>query len=192
VEALQCHLLSGTGRKFLRGPRGTGFLYVRKSFLEELDPPFVDLHSATWSSDNGFEFQPNAIRFENWESFYAGRIGLMEAARYANNLGLANIDERVTELGSYLREQLDSLNGVTTHDQGLRKCGIVTFDKDGTPAKAMQQHLQTQKMNTSVALFTSARLDYGRRQLPELTRASVHYFNTREEIDRFVVAVDQV
>jgi len=94
VKELNCDILTGTGRKFLRGPRGTGFMYIRKAFIDQLDPPFIDLHSATWTHDNQFEFVPGAKRFENWESFYAGRIGLMQAVRYANNLGIDRIQMR--------------------------------------------------------------------------------------------------
>lgn len=192
VKKIQCDLLSGTGRKFLRGPRGTGFLYVRKQFLEMLDPPFVDLHSATWTRDDGFEFQPDATRFENWESFYAGRIGLMQAARYANQLGLEAIEKRTTELGSQLRSALNSTKGVTTLDQGKQRCGIVTFNKSGVSAADMKEKLSQHRMNVSVSSFTSARLDFTRRNLSDITRASVHYFNSSGEIDRFVKAVDSV
>jgi len=192
VKKLQCDVLSGTGRKFLRGPRGTGFLYVRDGFLEELDPPFVDLHSATWTQDDGFTFQPNATRFENWESFYAGRIGLAKAVEYARDIGLPTIESRVVALGSRLRNQLDTLKKVSTHDMGEHRCGIVTFSKEGVSASAMHQALQANKMNISQALFTSARLDFSRRQLSDIARASVHYFNTDAEIDQFIAAVDTV
>ncbi len=192
VKKIQCDLLSGTGRKFLRGPRGTGFLYVRKQFLEQLDPPFVDLHSATWTRDDGFEFQPNATRFENWESFYAGRIGLMQAVRYANQLGLASIEKRVCALGSQLRSTLDSINGVSTLDQGERRCGIVTFNKAGVSAADMKEKLSQHNMNVSVSSFNSARLDFARRNLTDITRASVHYFNTLDEINRFAERVDEI
>lgn len=192
VKKLQCDVLSGTGRKFLRGPRGTGFLYVRSGFLEELDPPFVDLHSAQWTQDDGFTFQPNATRFENWESFYAGRIGLAKAVEYANRIGLPAIQTRVSELGNRLRGELDALKQVSTHDLGAQRCGIVTFSKQGISASDMHQALQNRKMNISQALFTSARLDFGRRKLADTARASVHYFNTDDEIDQFVAAVDTV
>jgi len=192
VEKLQCDVLSGTGRKFLRGPRGTGFLYVRANFLEQLDPPFVDLHSATWTQDNDFTFQPNAKRFENWESFYAGRIGLAEAVAYANAIGLPAIEQRVTELGDGLRTQLESLPRVSTHDLGQHQCGIVTFSKSGVSASDMHKALAAKNINISQALFTSARLDFGRRQLSDTARASVHYFNTESEIEQFVDAVDSV
>jgi len=191
VKKLQCHVLSGTGRKFLRGPRGTGFLYVKADFIEQLDPPFVDLHSAEWSRDDGFEFVAGAKRFENWESFYAGRVGLMHAVRYANNLGLEAIEERTSSLAARLREALTSIKGVTVTDLGQKRCGIVTFTKDSINAYDLTAKLREQRINISASTFGSARLDFSRRKLNDLTRASVHYFNNDEEIERFVTAVDK-
>ena len=105
---------------------------------------------------------------------------------------MAAIEARVSELGQRLRGQLDDLKGVSTHDLGERQCGIVTFTKDEINASHLHQSLQAQKMNISQALFTSARLDFSRRQLSDTARASVHYFNTDAEIDQFVAAVDSV
>ncbi len=192
VKKLNCDVLTGTGRKFLRGPRGTGFMYIRKAFIEQLDPPFVDLHSANWTHENKFEFVPNAKRFENWESFVAGRIGLMQAVQYANNLGIDRIQSRVTALASNLREQLSLVGGVAVHDLGLHKCGIVTLTKQGVPSDFAARQLREMGINVSVSELTSARLDLGLRKLDSLVRASVHYFNTEEEISKFVQAVDSL
>lgn len=192
VQRIGCDALSGTGRKFLRGPRGTGFLYVRRGVLDRIDPPFVDLLSATWNRADGFEYAVGAKRFETWESFVAGRVGLMAAVRYARGVGLKNIEARVTELARTLRAALAELEGVTVHDQGQRKCGIVTFTKDGTAPADLAARLRQQGINVSVSSMTSARLDLEPRGLPSLTRASVHYFNTEAEIERFVRAVAAV
>jgi len=192
VKELNCDILTGTGRKFLRGPRGTGFMYIRKAFIEQLDPPFVDLHSATWTHDNQFEFVPNAKRFENWESFYAGRVGLAEAVRYTNDLGIDRIQTRVTALAESLREQLSLLAGVAVHDLGVQKCGIVTFTKQGVSSESAALQLRQLGINVSVSDLSSARLDLGRRGLDSLVRASVHYFNTKEEIEKFVLAIDSL
>ena len=104
VGRLGCDVLSGTGRKFLRGPRGTGFLYVARALAERIEPPFVDLRSTTWTGPESYELAPGARRFENWESYVAGRVGLAAAVRYARRLGLEAIEARVTALGARLRD----------------------------------------------------------------------------------------
>ncbi len=191
VAEIGCDILSGTGRKFLRGPRGTGFLYVRKSILEKIDPPFIDLLSAKWTGANSFEFAKGAKRFENWESYVAGRVGLMAAVRYARKVGIANIEARVTGLAQDLRAALSAIEGVSLHDLGQKKCGIVTFTKDGIDPKTIADSLRADRINVSVSPITCARLDLEPRNLQALTRASVHYFNTQDEIVRFVDAVKE-
>ncbi|WP_238475660.1 aminotransferase class V-fold PLP-dependent enzyme [Rhodophyticola sp. CCM32] len=189
VAEIGCDILSGPGRKFLRGPRGTGFLYVRQDILDQIDPPFVDLHSATWTETNGYELAKDARRFQNWESYVAGRVGLMEAVRYARAVGVAHIEAHVAELAQDLRDELSTIKGIAVHDLGQNKSGIVTFTKDGTDSKAIAANLREQTINVSVAPVTAARLDFEARNLPAMIRASVHYFNTHDEIARFVDAV---
>ena len=193
VQKLGCDVLSGTGRKYLRGPRGTGFLYIRKELAEQTDPPFIDLRAATWSRDNGYDWAPGAKRFENWERYMAGQIGLGVAVRYARNIGLPAIEARVVEVSTALRAALSDVPGVTVQDLGARKSGIVTFTKDKCTPQQIFKALSAQKMNASVALTTSARLDMVPRGLTEgVTRASVHYFNTEDEIARFAAAVSAI
>ena len=192
VAQIGCDFLSGTGRKFLRGPRGTGFLYVRRSMLERIDPPFVDLLSAKWTAHNSYEFVAGAKRFENWESNVAGRVALGEAVRYAKAIGLNHIETRVAKLADVLRETLSDIKGVQIHDLGKTKCGIVTFTKQGRDPHLIEERLREKGMNVSVALMTSARLDLEARNLSSLVRASVHYFNTEDEISRFVQAVKNI
>ncbi len=189
VERIGCDLLSTTGRKFLRGPRGTGFLYVRRSILDRLEPPFLDLHAATWTAPDRYEIRPDARRFENWETNYAGKIGLGVAVDYALTWGLEAIEDRVTALAEGLRERLRDVAGVRVHDLGRRRCGIVTFTVDGVPARQVQQRLSERGVNTSVSPVTYAQLDLPRRGLPDLVRASVHYYNTDDELDRLVDAL---
>jgi len=189
VKKIGCHVLSGTGRKFLRGPRGTGFLYVSAEMIDQIEPPFIDLHSATWNGKKTYELAAGARRYENWESYVAGRIGLARAVRYARDLGLKSIEKRVTRLAATLRDALSHVPKVTVHDLGKKKCGIVTFQKQGEAAGEMFARLLERGINTSVTGKQSARLDFGDRGLDQLLRASLHYFNTENEIDRFVEAV---
>lgn len=189
VDRIGADLLSATGRKFLRGPRGTGFLYVRRTLLDQLEPPFLDMHAATWTAPERYEIRPDARRFESWETNYAGKIGLGVAINYALSWGLDAIEARVTALADGLRERLAALDGVHVHDQGLRRCAIVTFTVDGVPARAVQRRLAESAVNTSVSVASSARFDLPRRGLSELVRASVHYYNTDDELDRLVNAL---
>jgi cysteine desulfurase / selenocysteine lyase len=189
VQRIGADLLSATGRKYLRGPRGTGFLYVRRSILDHLEPPFLDLHAATWTAPERYEIRPDARRFETWETNYAGKIGLGVAIDYALSWGLEAIEVRVTALAEGLRERLQALDGVRVHDQGQRRCGIVTFTVEGVPAWDVQRRLAASGVNTSVSHASSARLDLPRRGLSELVRASVHYYNTDDELDRLVKAL---
>ena len=149
VNDLQCDMLSATGRKYLRGPRGTGLLYVRRAWIERLEPPIIDLHSATWTGRDSFEIRRDARRFEVWESFVAGRLGLGAAVKYALSWGLADIEARVMKLAERLRAQLATISGVVVRDKGLKKCGIVTFDKRDVPSTVVQQRLAAQRINTS-------------------------------------------
>jgi selenocysteine lyase/cysteine desulfurase len=189
VEAIGCDMLSATGRKFLRGPRGTGFLYVRRSMAGRLEPPFLDLHSATWTSPDTYEIRGDARRFENWETNYAAKIGLGVAAEYALSWGIDAIGARVTALAGDLRSRLEQADGVTLRDQGLRRCGIVTFTVDGVPPEDVQRRLAAARVNTSVSPASSAQFDLPARGLDAVVRASVHYYNDDTELDRMVAAL---
>ncbi len=189
VDELGCDILSSTGRKFLRGPRGTGFLYVRRGLLEGLEPPMLDLHSAEWQADGSYRIRPDARRFESWEANYAAKLGLGAAVEYALGWGLEAIRERVYALAASLREQLEALAGVTVQDLGRERCGIVTFTVDGTDAAAVLLALREQRINVSVSPATYARLDLDGRGIESLVRASVHYYNDEAELERLVDAV---
>jgi cysteine desulfurase/selenocysteine lyase len=189
VNEIGCDILATTGRKFLRGPRGTGFLYVRRDLIGTLEPPFLDLHSAEWLPDGGYRIRPDARRFENWETYYAGKIGLGVAADYALELGLDAIWARLQQLAGRLREQLAEIDGVAVRDQGLTRAAIVTFTVDGLAADDVRRALASEHINVNVQVKHQSWLDLGERGLDEVVRSSVHYFNSDEEIDRLVDAV---
>ncbi len=189
VERIGCDMLSVTGRKFLRGPRGTGFLFVRRGMIPRLEPPLLDLHAATWTSLDEYRIDPTARRFENWESYVAGQIGLGVAVDYALRWGIDAIRERVVSLANRLRAGLEEVPGVTVRDLGKERCGIVTFTHDGAPAGTMKDFLGQRKINVSVTSRSSTRIDMEARGLESMVRASVHYYNTEDEVDGLVDAV---
>ena len=190
VAELGCDMLSATGRKYLRGPRATGFLWVRRAFLEPMEPPFLDLHAATWVARDRYELRPDARRFENWETYYAGKIALGVAVDYALAWGLPAIRERVYMLAGQLRERLAARPGVTLRDKGAERCGIVTFTVEGCAAALIKQVLRSEAINVSVSSYAGTRLDMEDRKLPGVVRASLHYYNSEEEIERFCAALE--
>jgi selenocysteine lyase/cysteine desulfurase len=189
IEEIGCDMLSATGRKFLRGPRATGFLYVRRSVLEKLEPPFLDLHAAKWVSPDRFEIRPDARRFENWETYYAGKIGLGVAIDYALAWGLEAIWDRVLTVSSMLRNYLEEIPKVHIHDLGIQKCGIVSFAVEGMDPQEIRDRLREQKINVSYSPAEYTRIDMESRKLGSVVRASVHYYNTEEEVLRFREAI---
>jgi selenocysteine lyase/cysteine desulfurase len=189
VEAIGCDILSGTGRKFLRGPRGTGFLWVRRGLIEELEPPLLDMRAADWLPDGSYRIRGDARRFENWETFYAGKVGLGVAVDYALEVGLEATWERIRLLASQLRSTLAEVPGVTVLDRGEVLGATVTFTVAGRPAPDVRDALHAQGINVSVMDADSARLDYDARGLTQAVRSSVHYYNDETELDRLVAAV---
>ncbi|MCC6791733.1 MAG: aminotransferase class V-fold PLP-dependent enzyme [Thermomicrobiales bacterium] len=189
VAALNCDILSATSRKYLRGPRGVGFLYVRDELIEQLTPPFLDLHAARWTAPSSYEIRNDARRFENWESFVAGRLGMGAAADYALSIGLDRIWETVHRNAGSLREQLGAIPGVSVHDQGVVQGGICTFSHEGLTADEVKARLATKRINTTASSVFSTRFDMESRGLTKINRASVHYFTTDEEIAALVETV---
>jgi selenocysteine lyase/cysteine desulfurase len=192
VEAVGCDFLSASGRKFLRGPRGTGFLYIRSTMLDRIQPPFLDMRGAHWVAPDRYELTDGARRFENWEFNYASVIGLGAAVDYALNLDLREIEARTRMLAAQLRERLASIAGITVHDLGKNPCGIVTFSHAQSPAAEIVQELLEHDVLVSVSKRFGAHLDSIRRNLPNMVRASPHYFNTETELERFATVTERI
>jgi selenocysteine lyase/cysteine desulfurase len=192
VREIGCDFLSATSRKYLRGPRGVGFLYVRRELVKRLEPVMLDLHAATWVAPDRYEVRPDARRFENWESYVAGRIGLGVAVDYALAVGIEAGSARLRTLATLLRQRIAALPGARVHDLGRERGGIVTFTLDGLAAETVKAFLATRRINVTTSSAASTRFDMEARGLEKLVRASVHYYNTEDEIDAFVSALEEL
>lgn len=191
VQKIGCHMLAATSRKYLRGPRGMGFLYVERSLCQNLEPAFLDLHAAALQSADTFTIRADARRFENWECNVAAKLGLGAAVEYALAQGIEPMWLRIQQLAGYLRQRLLEIPGVTPQDPGLQKSGIVTFTHQNHSAAQVQQWLagQEKRINVSTSTFRSTLLDMQQRDLLEVSRASVHAYNTEAEIDAMIAAL---
>ncbi|MDH4461853.1 MAG: aminotransferase class V-fold PLP-dependent enzyme [Flectobacillus sp.] len=184
VQAIQCDFLNATGRKFLRGPRATGFLYVSdKALAAKLEPLFIDRKGATWTGFDEYTIQASAKRFESQE-ISASLLGLAEAIRYVNAIGIKNIEARNQELASKLRSNLARIPSLELLDKGSKLCNIITFRLTDKTLEEVVTHLKNNKVNFAVSLKNYAIIDFTKKQVDWAIRFSPHYYNTFEEIDR--------
>ncbi len=193
LRRLHCDYLAGTSRKFLRGPRGVGFLYVADHALEAGGYPLtVDMHGATWSDPNEFSLKPDASRFESWEISYALVLGLGAAAAYALTVGMEAARDRSWALARYARERLAAIDGVRVLDRGPALCAIATAELGGRPAGAVKLALRARGINTSSPGREDAVIDMDRKGADSALRISPHYYNSATEIDAAVAALAEV
>ncbi|NQZ31989.1 MAG: aminotransferase class V-fold PLP-dependent enzyme [Oceanospirillaceae bacterium] len=192
VKEIQCDFLSATSRKYLRGPRGAGFLYVRKTIISSLNPPLIDVRSATWNTLDSYQLRHDAKRFENWENNYAALLGMGCAIDYALHIGMHNITAYNAVLAKSLRHSLTKIKGLSLWDIGREQCAIVTFSLQGIESSKVQVLLLEYNINVSCSRPTSTLIDASTRQLPDLVRASLHYFNHQAQIDLLLSALSEI
>jgi len=192
VARIGCHALAGTSRKYLRGPRGVGFLWVAREWMDRLEPPLMEGHAAEWVEPDRYVLRPDGKRFEVWEANYAARLGFGAAVDYALALGLDRIWARVHALGETLRERLATVPGVVVRDLGTVRSGIVSFTVGDLPAATVKAALRAASINVTVSPARGTLLDMRARGLNELVRASVHYYNTEAELDRLVDELERL
>ena len=192
VAAIGCDWLSLTGRKFLRGPRATGLLYARQASTESLEPVFLDQHAADLVAPDTYRVRGDAKKFENWEQNFAGKYALKTAIDYALDWGLAAIRDRVYALAATLRAGLEAIDGVDITDQGAERCGIVTFCAAQRDAYQIVAAMAARGIHTTVSDGSGTLVSFERRGLVAVVRASLHYYNTEDEIERFVAALREI
>jgi len=192
VQQIQCDFLSATSRKYLRGPRGAGFLYVKQSRIAQLNPPLVDVRSATWRDLTHYQLREDAKRFENWENNYAALLGMGSAIEYALAIGIQHIAAHNTPLAEQLRLSLAAIDAVTVWDIGVQKCAIISFSVADIAAQDIADKLQHYHINVSVSRPTSTLIDAQVRRLPDLVRASLHYYNSQQHTDALLSALREI
>ena len=193
VKKIKCDFLTATGRKFLRGPRGTGFLFVSDRLLNDgYFPLMIDLRGARWTGIDKFEILESAKRFENWEIPYSLLVGLTEAINYANHIGLDYIESYNEKLMAHFRKNLSGIPGIRLFDIGLKICNILTFVKDGVSLKETKEKLDKNNVLFSISKKESAFIDFNKKEIDWAIRLSPHYFNTIEEIDKTVEIIDGI
>jgi cysteine desulfurase/selenocysteine lyase len=193
IDEIGCDILSFTGRKFVRGPRGTGMVWASDAALDRMgNPAGVDMQGSTWDDPLTITPLATASRFEPYEVFFAGKVGLAAALRYADQIGIDDIADRNTQLARRLRVGLAAVPGVELHDRGDDPCALVTFTVEGHHPEAVQRRLRDRAINVSRSSATSARLDFPARGLDEVVRASVHYFNDDDDVDALIDGVSEL
>ncbi|WP_328943858.1 aminotransferase class V-fold PLP-dependent enzyme [Streptomyces sp. NBC_00250] len=190
VEEIGCDLLTATCRKFLRGPRGSGFLYVSDRVLRaDYEPLFIDMHGARWTAPGAYEPAPTAARFEEWEFPYATVLGSAAATRYAREVGIEAIEQRTPALAARLRDRLALVPGVRVLDRGPRLAALVTFAVEGWQPQPFKAAMDARGINSALSFREFAQFDFGDKGIEWCLRLSPHYYNTEEEVDHVADAV---
>jgi selenocysteine lyase/cysteine desulfurase len=193
VTEIGCDLLTATARKFLRGPRGTGFLYVSDRVLRAgYEPLFIDMYGARWTGPDTYRPVDTAARFEDWEFPYAAVIGSAVAVRYALGVGIDAISHRTPALAARLREQLAAVPGVRLLDRGERPAALVTFTVEGWAPQLFKQALDAQRINSALSFREFAQFDFADKNVTWALRLSPHYYNTEDEVDTVAAAVAEL
>lgn len=179
-----CDFLTATYRKWLRGPRGTGLLYVSNRVLEsDLAPHFIDLRGSVWESENEYSLANTAKRFELWEKSYPLMLGAKAAMQYALQIGMPCIETRIKQLADYTRDNLMALKKVEVLDQGQQRCSIVTLHMADANPDQLIAGFAAKDINVSYARKVNALIDFNKKKVDWALRISPHYYNTKAEID---------
>lgn len=192
VSKIKCDFLTSTGRKYLRGPRGTGFLYISSSYIDRIEPFTLDLHSAEWKSESKYEILRDAKKFEKWECNFAGKYGLSIAAKYVNDIGIDSVWKRIQYLSNHLRTELRKFHEIDVLDSGNHLSGIVSFKVRGKKSSDVKNELRSLGINVSVSIQSGTYLDMHPKGIDNAIRASVHYYNTEEEIESFIKTLKEL
>lgn len=191
-EEIGCDMATGTGRKFLRGPRGTGYVYINEKARSVVDPVVLTNQAAAWTEDNAYELRSDAGIFEAWERSCMNQLGFGAALDYLLDLGVKKSTDRLSILSGHLREGLAAMAQVTPTCPVGADGAIITFNKAGWQAEDIKAEMAKHDIGVQVSRIVHERLDMGARGLETAVRISPHYYNTIEELDRFLNVLEGV
>ncbi len=192
VEAIGCDFLSATSRKFVRGPRGAGMLYVSDRALDAgLEPLFIDLRGAMLMNEREYAPAPTAKRFEDWEFSYAALLGFGAAAKYALEIGLDRIEARLRDLNNAIRSRIAGQNRWRAIDRGDPVAPIIPICAEGLDGPATQRAMAAAGVNVSLLPAEWAPMDRGLAEAGWALRVSPHYYNNAADIDRLFQALEE-
>ena len=193
VQKIKCHFFTATLRKFLRGPRGAGFLYVSDKIIhQKLEPLFIDMRGADWISKDEYDPRMDARRFEDWELPYALVLGGKAAIDYANTVGLEKIKERNAFLCGLVRKGISEMSGLRLLDRGKELSSIITIKIPNRKAPDVLLALRNENINTSVGHRHFALIDFEAKHVDWALRISPHYYNTETEVDKLIAAIRKI
>ncbi|HNT51004.1 MAG TPA: aminotransferase class V-fold PLP-dependent enzyme, partial [Cyclobacteriaceae bacterium] len=194
VQQIKCDFFTATLRKFLRGPRGAGFLYVSNKVIErKLEPLFIDLRGAEWIKADEYAPRMDALRFEDWELPYPLVMGSKAAIDLAVSLGLNEIQKRNTTLCNLIKTGLAALPHITLLDKGTRQSSIITIKfNNNLKGTDVLNTLRAKNINTSIGYRNFALIDFDAKQVDWALRISPHYYNTEEEVTILLNAITKL
>ncbi len=190
VQALGCDFLALSGHK-LCGPTGIGVLFAR-SELQEAMPPYQG--GGEMISKVGFfetEYNVPPHKFEAGTPNIAGAAGLHAALDYVDALGRENIHAHDTELANYAREQLSEFDGIRIFGPAEDRGGLVSFVLKDVHALDLATMADQQGVAIRVGHHCTQPL-HDKLGVPATARASFYFYNTHDEVDRFIEVLQKV
>ncbi len=184
VKKIDCDVLVGSGRKYLRGPRGTGFIFIKNSIRKNLQPLILDLRN-TKLTKKGLKVSKANI-FENFEYSPALKIGLSKAIEKINLFGIKKIEFDIAKKSKYLRKKLEYFNDISFFENKECLTGINTLRIRGYSTYQLYQYLLSKKILTSISSYSSSSLYFKKKLVNDVLRISLHQYNTFNEINYLI------
>lgn len=190
VKALDIDFLAFSGHKML-GPSGIGILYGKRDILKKTDPFMMGGGSnARFDMCGNLLMRETPYRFESGTPAIEATVGLDAAVAYLEKVGLDEIQKRESELKRYAIEKLSELDNVILYNPDAES-GIITFNIKGVFAQDAAGYLNAKHIAVRTGLHC-AKMLVNVLKTSDTIRASLYFYNTKEEIDRFVQACSEI